>query len=601
MSLDGAFLHCVKHELSALVGARVDKVSQPSREEVVVSLRMLGGEDRGAKKLIFSANGTAARVHLTEQDFENPAAPPLFCVILRKALNGGKLIDIRQDGLERILLFDFECVNEIGDKVVNTLVSEIMGRYSNIILVRDGRVVDSIKRTGDRLNSLSDGENNNSRRILPNSSYEPPPKAERICLCGSQPQAKSAEVLNVVFGGDFDNQRLAKVLLSTLEGVAPVFARECAFYAAGDVDAVIGEMSEVEKKRVGEFLENAARSLIGGGANYTLLTDGSGNRKDFSFVEVKQYGNLFGAARFDSPSKLLDEFFGASAKQDRIKQKARDLLKTLNSAYERVLRKQEIRKKELSDCQNRDELRKLGDLINANIYRLERGMTKCVLDDLYTGEPREIALDARLTPAQNAQKYYGEYRRQDNAEKKLTELIKIGGEELSYLDSVLDSVSRAESDGEISEIRRELCEQGYIRVSKGGERSSKKPSEPLKYRSSDGFEILVGRNNRQNDILTLKTAKATDIWVHTKDIAGSHVIIRTNGQTPSEQTVFEAAMLAAFHSKGKSGSGVPVDYVPVKFVKKPAGAKPGMVIFTNNRTLYVTPNEETVERLRDNI
>lgn len=588
MSLDGAFLHCVKEELSTLVGARVDKIYQPSREEVIVSLRMLGGEDRSAKKIVFSAGGTAARVHLTEQDFENPSAPPLFCMILRKHLSGGKLMSIRQDGLERVLFFDFECVNEIGDKVTNTLTSEIMGRYSNIILIRDGRVVDSIKR-------ITDGgdESFTGRRILPNIPYEAPPRAERLCLL----DVEIGEVLNAIFGGEYDGQRLAKALSAVLEGIAPIFARECAFYAAGDVDAAVGGLSDTEKTRVGDFLENAKKSL-NIAADYTLLADEAGSKKDFSFVDVKQYGGLYKSAKFDSPSKLLDEFFGAAAKQDRMKQKARDLLKTVNTAYERVSRKLELQKKELAECGEREVFRVTGDLVNANIYRLEKGMTKCVLEDFYTGEPREIALDARLTPAQNAQKYYNEYRKLDTAEKKLTELIKKGGEELSYLDSVLDSVQRAENDSELSEIRRELREQGYLRAQKGDDRPSKKLSEPLKFRSTEGFEILVGRNNRQNDILTLKTAKATDIWLHTKDIAGSHVIIRTNGQTPSEQTIVEAAMLAAYHSKGKSGSGVPVDYVAVKFVKKPAGAKPGMVIFTNNKTLYVTPDESIVEKLR---
>lgn len=597
MSLDGAFLHCVKEELSALVGARVDKIYQPSREEIIVSLRMLGGEDRSAKRVVFSAGGTAARVHLTEQEYENPSAPPLFCMILRKHLSGGKLVNIRQDGLERVLFFDFECVNEIGDKVTNTLTSEIMGRYSNVILMRDGRVVDSIKRTGDRMRSLSDGgdENFTGRRILPNIPYEAPARAERLCLL----DVEVGDVLNALFGGEYDNQRLAKALSAVLEGIAPIFARECAFYAAGDVDAAVSGLSDPEKMRVGDFLEKAKKAL-NGAADYTLLTDEAGNKKDFSFVDVKQYGGLYRAQGFNSPCRLLDEFFGAAAKQDRMKQKARDLLKTVNTAYERVSRKLELQKKELSECGEREVFRVTGDLVNANIYRLEKGMTKCVLEDFYTGEPREITLDARLTPAQNAQKYYNEYRKLDTAEKKLTELIKKGGEELSYLDSVLDSVQRAENDSELSEIRRELREQGYLRAQKGDDRPSKKLSEPLKFRSTEGYEILVGRNNRQNDLLTLKTAKATDIWLHTKDIAGSHVIIRTNGQAPSEQTILEAAMLAAFHSKARSGSGVPVDYVAVKFVKKPAGAKPGMVIFTNNKTLYVTPDESVVEKLRQN-
>ena len=587
MSLDGAFLHCVKRELNTLIGARVDKISQPSKEEIVVSLRMLGGADKGAKKLAFSAGGTSARVHLTEQEFENPSAPPLFCTLLRKHLNGGRLSAIRQDGLERVLYFDFECVNEIGDRVLNTLAVEILGRYSNIILLRGGRVVDSIKR-------ITDGgdENFTGRRILPNIPYETPPRIPRLCLT----DAETADVLSAVFGGEYAEQRLAKALQSVLEGIAPIFARECAFYSAGDVDAVVGKLGESEKTRVLEFLETAKSALQGAG-RYCILTDETGKYKDFSFIEIHQYGGLYKTVEFQSPCALLDEFYGASAVRERAKQKSRELYRTVNSAYERALRRVELQKKELSDCAKREELRIAGDLINANIYRLEKGMTKCILDDFYSGGQREIALDARLTPAQNAQKYYREYRKLDTAERKLTVLIKEGNGETAYLDSVLDSIERARTDSELAEIRAELTEQGYLRGARTAVRP-KKLAEPLKYLSSDGFEILVGRNNKQNDLLTLKTANAQDIWLHVKDIAGSHVIIRTNGAEPTEKTIFEAGMLAVYHSKARTSQNVPVDFTAVKFVKKPAGAKPGMVIFTNNKTLFVTPDESVIEKLR---
>lgn len=586
MSLDGAFLHCVKRELESLIGARVDKVYQPSREEIVISLRQLGSADKGAKKLLFSARGGSARVHLTNAEFDNPSAPPMFCMLLRKRLGGGKLSAVRQDGLERILYFDFECTSEIGDPVVNTLTIEVMGRYSNIILMSEERVIDSVKRVTDE--DVTD--ESKIRRILPNIVYETPPRPNRLSLLEAAPDDIISEVTS-------KSGRLAKALAETLEGIAPIFAREAAFYAANDVDAVANALTDEQKRRLADFLTNAKAALNGSGA-FTLLTDETGKKKDFSFVEIDQYGNAMRSERFDTACGLLDEFYTAADSSERAKQRARDLLKTLNNAYSRVARKLELQKKELAECAEREKFKICGDLVNANIYRLEKGMTKCVLDDFYTGEQREIPLDARLTPSQNAQKYYAEYRKLDTAEKKLTELIESGKNELAYLDSVLDSVRRAQTDPELAEIRRELCEQGYLRAAKGAERIAKKPSEPLKFRSSDGFEILVGRNNRQNDILTLKTAKATDIWLHTKDIAGSHVIIKTNGQLPPERTIFEAAQLAAFHSKGRSGSGVPVDYVPVKFVKKPAGAKPGMVIFTNNRTLYVTPNEGLVERLK---
>lgn len=576
MSLDGAFLHLVKAELMPLIGSRVDKVYQPSREEIVIALRCRDG----AKKLILSANGVSARVNLTKAAFDNPQQPPMFCMLMRKHLGGGRLTDIRQDGLERIIFFDFECLNEIGDIVTNTLAAEIMGRHSNIILIRDGRVVDSIKRVTDDISSV--------RRVLPNIPYETPPRAERLNLLEVSPEDVWAHL-------EGSPERLAKRLLSVLEGISPIFARECAFYAARDVDIVCADLTESMRDKVLFFLSKAKKALDGA-AEYTIVSEIGGRKKDFCFVNIEQYSTAMLISHADSANSLLDVFFAAADRTERTKQRARDLLKLLMNSYERVSRKLELQKKELAECSEREVFRVCGDLINANIYRLEKGMTKCTLEDFYSGEPREIALDARLTPAQNAQKYYTEYRKLDTAEKMLTELIQKGGEELVYIDSVFDCVSRTENEAELAEIRRELREQGYLRGGKTDEKIKK--TEPLRYVSTSGYEILVGKNNRQNDTLTLKTARASDIWLHTKDIAGSHVIIRTaeNG-APDEETILEAAELAAYHSKGRSSSQVPVDYTAVKFVKKPAGAKPGMVIFTNNRTVYVTPDEETVKSL----
>ena len=574
MSLDGAMLKYVREELSELVGSRIEKIFQPSREEVVITFRKPNSSDRGAKRVIFSANGSSARVNLTEAALENPPSPPMFCMLLRKHLGSGRLLGIRQDGLERILYFDFECVNEIGDIVTNTLTAEIMGRFSNIILVRGGRVIDSIKRVTDEISGV--------RRILPNIVYETPPRLERVDFFAENDRKISALIEN-------KTERLAKALPAVLEGISPIFAREAAFYAAGDTDAACCELTDEQKERLDLFFDNARKS-----ACFTEIIDESGAKKDFSFVDVNQYGNGFAKRHFASANALLDDFY--EKKSDRASQRARDMLKLIKSRAERTARKLELRKKELADCADRENLRVCGDIVNANIYRLEKGMTSALLDDFYTGEQRKIALDARLTPAQNAQKYYSEYRKLCTAEKMLTGLIAEGKSELSYYESLLDSVTRAKTDGELTEIKRELAEQGLIR----GEKTLGKPkkSEPLKFRSSDGFTILVGKNNKQNDELTLKTSKASDIWLHVKDIAGSHVIIKTEGKTPPERTIVEAARLAAYHSKAKNGSGVPVDYTAVKFVKKPAGARPGMVIFTDNRTLYVTPNEEEADRLK---
>lgn len=579
MSLDGAFLHIVRNELMPLVGSRVDKVYQPSREEIVISLRTLHD---GAKKLIFSANSMSARVNLTAAAFENPQQPPMLCMLLRKHLGGGRLSDIRQDGLERILYFDFECTNEIGDAVTNTLIAEIMGRHSNIILVRNGRVVDSVKRITDDISSV--------RRILPNIEYETPPREDRLCLL----DCSADEVLTAI---EDSPERLSKKLTAVLEGVSPIFARECAYYAAKDVDAVCSGLTDSAKDRL-RFILGKAKKALEGNAEFTVVSELNGRKKDFCFINIEQYSTGMLTYRCDSANELLDSFFAAAGRTERTKQRAHDLLKLLMNTYERVSRKLELQKKELAECGEREVFRVCGDLLNANIYRLEKGMTKVTLEDFYTGEPREITLDARLSPAQNAQKYYNEYRKLDTAEKKLTDLIAKGQQELVYIDSVFDAVSRTDSEADLAEIRRELREQGYLRGGVRADEKMKKLSEPLKFRSSDGFDILVGRNNRQNDQLTLKTAKAADIWLHTQGIAGSHVIIRTEGKEVPEQTLFEAAMLAAYHSKGRESSQVPVDYTAVKFVKKPAGAKPGMVIFTNNRTLFVAPDEELCEKLK---
>ena len=603
MSLDGAFLHLVRKELLPLIGARVDKVYQPSREEIVLSFRRRTAASQAADKsgtavpkaapqtadksaaavqrLLICANGGSARVHLTRAEFDNPLQPPMFCMLLRKHLGGGRLVDIRQDGLERILYFDFECVSEIGDIVTNTLATEIMGRFSNIILLRDGRVVDSIKRITDDISSV--------RRVLPNIPYEAPPRTERMSLLEVTP----AQVWERLSGS---GERLAKRLVAVLEGVSPIFARECAYYAARDVDAVCAELSESGRDRVLFFLSRA-KGALDGAADFTVVSERGGRKKDFCFMNIEQYSTAMTVSHEPSANELLDSFYAAADRTERTRQRAHDLLKLLMNSYERVSRRLELQKKELADCSERDSLRVCGDLINANIYRLEKGMTKCTLEDFYTGERREIALDARLTPAQNAQKYYAEYRKLDTAERMLTSLIEKGEGELIYLDSVFDCVSRTDNESELAEIRRELREQGYLRGGRTDERI-RRLSEPMKFRSGEGFEILVGKNNRQNDMLTLKTAKASDIWLHTQGIAGSHVIIRTEGRQPSERTLFEAAQLAAYHSKGRSSSQVPVDYTAVRFVKKPVGAKPGMVIFTNNKTLFVSPDEQLVSSLK---
>lgn len=587
MSLDGAFLHGVMLEMleHRLIGGRVDKIYQPSRDEIILSIRTFGG----AEKILFSANSSAACVHLTEKTPENPKQPPVLCMLFRKHLTGGRLTAIHQDGLERILNFDFECTNEIGDTVENRIAAEIMGKYSNIILMTkksDGwRVVDSVKRVTDDISSV--------RRILPNILYELPPRAERLNLLDYDfsdfPERLSP----------FREQRLAKALPSLFEGIAPIFARECAYACAKDIDVTVGALTEDRLEKLIFFLKGSRYTLLEG-TGCTMLTDKSGKPKDFCFIPIGQYGAELAEVKFDSPSALLDRFFGERADADRVKQRSGDLLKTILGIYERIERKLAIQRKELEDCATREELRVCGELLSANLYRLERGMSEFEAEDYVNGGTRKIALDLRLTPAQNAQKYFSEYKKLDTAEKMLTKLIEQGEKELLYMDSVFDAASRvgsgAGSDAALSEIRRELTETGYLKAQSGA-KNREKPLPPLKFRSSDGFEILVGRNNYQNDRLTLKTAVGGDLWLHTQKIAGSHVIIRADGAEIPDRTIEEAAILAATCSKGRNGTKIPVDYTRARYVKKPNGAKPGMVIFTNYQTVLVDPDEALYERI----
>ncbi len=587
MSLDGAFLHGVMLEMleHRLIGGRVDKIYQPSRDEIILSIRTFGG----AEKILFSANSSAACVHLTEKTPENPKQPPVLCMLFRKHLTGGRLTAIHQDGLERILNFDFECTNEIGDTVENRIAAEIMGKYSNIILLtkkEDGwRVVDSVKRVTDDISSV--------RRILPNILYELPPRTERLNLLDYDFSDFSERL------SPFREQRLAKALPALFEGIAPIFARECAYACAKDIDVTVGALTEDRLEKLIFFLKGARHTLLEG-TGCTMLTDKSGKPKDFCFIPIGQYGAELAEIRFDSPSALLDRFFGERADADRVKQRSGDLLKTILGIYERIERKLSVQRKELEDCAAREDLRVCGELLSANLYRLERGMSEFEAEDYIGGGTRKIALDVRLTPAQNAQKYFSEYKKLDTAEKMLTKLIEQGEKELLYMDSVFDAASRvgsgAGSDAALSEIRRELTETGYLKA-QGGSRKQEKPLPPLKFRSSDGFEILVGRNNYQNDRLTLKTAVGGDLWLHTQKIAGSHVIIRADGAEIPDRTIEEAAVLAATCSKGRNGTKIPVDYTRARYVKKPNGAKPGMVIFTNNQTVLVDPDEALYERI----
>lgn len=584
MALDGIYLSLVRKELeSVLIGSRVDKIHQPSRDNLIISLRTLGA---GNKKLFFSASAGTARVHLTKNELENPKVPPMFCMLLRKHLSSGKLIAIRQDGFERILNFDFEATDEFGDKVVLTIAAEIMGRCSNVILIGgDGRVIDSIKRVSEDMSSV--------RLVLPGITYSLPPREEKLSLFDLERQT-FIDALS-----SFKAVDPAKAIVRAIEGLSPVFAREACYYALKGSDKPTGELSGDDLDRLCFYLNKTAGEIATGENKYTLLKDKNGLMKDFCFTGIHQYGPLMTTKEFDSPSELLDYFYSERDVIAQTKQRASDLFKLLVSLSERIARRVSAQKLELEECRNRDELRLKGDLITANLYRLEKGMTRASLENYFdeNGGVLEIELDSRRTPAQNAQKYYSEYRKLDTAEKKLRELISQGEEEERYIDSVFDSLSRASTESELSEIRLELAAGGYVKQPKSKTKLPK-ALPPIEYISSDGYRILVGRNNSQNDTLTMKTADKSDIWLHVQNITGSHVIIESLGGEVPMSTIEEAALIAAYNSSARTSSLVPVDYTLVRYVKKPSGAKPGMVIFTNNKTLYVTPDDDTVGSLK---
>jgi len=582
MALDGAFLYAVKNELQPLVGGRIDKIHQPSREEVIISIRTRSG----SKKLYISANAGSARVHITEKSVDNPQTPPMFCMLLRKRLGSGKLLAVRQDGLERILFLDFECVNELGDIVTVTLACEIMGRCSNLIIIdNEGRVIDSIKRV--------DEEMSRERMVLPGMRYTLPPRDDRLNFLTAEPEEMTARLRSV------QPAELSKALIRVFEGISPVLAREWTFFAGRGAELRSDTVDGDQLDRLLYAIKRTRQQLTEGECCFCAASDRDGMLKDFSFIRLNQYGTLMLTKELGSASELLDYFYFERDRAARTKQRANDLFKLLVNLTERTSRRISVQQQELAECAEKDKFKLWGDLISANIYRIQKGDSSAVVENFYDEScpSIEIELDMRKTPAQNAQRYYSEYKKCVTAEEKLAGQIEKGEEELQYLDSVFDALTRAESENDIIQLRLELSEQGYIR-SGGGKAKPPKALPPIEYKSSDGYTILVGRNNHQNDQLTLKFAEKTDIWLHTQTITGSHVIIVTDGETPPDKTIEEAAVIAAVNSRGRNSTLVPVDYCLARYVKKPSGAKPGKVIFTNYKTAFVKPDTELEQSLR---
>ena len=578
MALDGAFLKHVSRELEqAALGARVEKIYQPNREEMVFLLRTRTEQF----KLLISARANSARIHFTTSVPENPKQPPMLCMLLRKRLSGARLVQIRQPQLERLLCLDFDAINELGDMVRLTVVSEIMGRYSNIILVdENGKIVDALKRV--------DAEMTSERLVLPGMPYELPPAQGKLCLLETEPQ----QIVDALLAQPKDME-LSKGLLSVLQGVSPIVCRELQHRVGRGEPVLIRQMTDAQKERLLFFITRLKEELTDASGKPFLVLGLEKKPLDFSFLRPEQYGTSAVVREHETFSQLLEAFYEERDRVDRMRVREQDLLKHLTTLSDRLSRKINAQRAELAQCAERDQLRICGDLLNANLYQMEPGMSSIELENYYDESlPKlRIRLDPRLTPSQNAQKYYKEYRKARTAEEKLTEQIQQAQQELEYLDTVFEELSRAVTEQDLMEIRQELQEQGYVKAPRGKHKPAA-ATAPLEFTVSDDFRVLVGRNNKQNDKLTLKVANNNDLWFHTKDIPGSHTILVTDGREPTEAAILDAARLAAAHSRGKASSQVPVDYAQVRNVHKPAGAKPGMVIYEKYHTLYVTPNSE---------
>ena len=575
MPLDAICLQGVVGELAPqLTGSRIEKIQQPARDQIILLLR-------GSRRLFLNAGANQPRIHLTEQLRDNPSQPPMFCMLLRKHLSGGIIESIRQEPLERVVTLTVLASDEMGERGRFTLVWEGMPRRANLILCdRDGRIIDCLRRV--------DLEAEQDRQVLPGLFYRLPTRQDK-----RSPLSVTEEEFAALLGRAAPDAPLDGWLLDTFTAISPLVARELTVRACGSTDAHVSQGNALW-----DVFSHWQRAVNENTFTPTLIKR-NGSLADFTYGPVTQYGTYAETEVYDSFSHLLDDFYEKREQAERVKQKGRDLLKTATTARDRVRRKLAAQEKEMAACLDRDHLRICGELITANLYRMERGQSRLTAQNYYDENCADVdlPLDVRLSPQENAARYFKQYAKAKTAEKYLTAQLQRGREELQYLESVLQELAQAESEQDFNDIRTELTDGGYLRGRGKKQPGFQRASKPREFRSSAGLRILVGRNNRQNDRLTTKDADKRDVWLHTQKIHGSHVILCTGGAEPDEQSLMEAASLAAYFSQAQGSTKVPVDYTPVKFVKKPAGAKPGMVVYTTYQTMLADPDESLVKRL----
>ncbi len=577
MPLDAICLQAVAEELRPqLLGLRIDKVQQPARDQVVLLLR--------GRRLLLNAGANAPRIQLTETLRDNPAEPPMFCMLLRKHLTGAKIAALTQPPLERLVRLELEITDDFGRPGRRTLVLEAMGRRSNLILLDgEGRIIDCLRRVDADLSA--------ARQVLPGLYYEPPAAGGRLPVTEETEEGFFQKLASAN-----PERQIDAFLLDCYFGMSPLMARELAFRAAGETDCRLCALEGEE--RLWQEVRNVT-SMIRESRFTPVCLKRDGRPEEFSCFPIVQYGGAMEMEVSSSFSKLLDEFYEAREQRERVRQRGADLIRTASTARDRLRRKLAMQERDYIQTQSRDQLRICGDLITSNLYRMERGQGKLVCENYYdeAGSEAVIQLDPLLTPQQNAAQYYKRYAKAKTAEKYLRQQMEIARRDLEYLESVLEEIGRAETEQDFLEIRSELREAGFLKR-QGKKEPRQRAARPREFRTSGGFLVLVGRNNRQNDHLTLREADHRDLWLHTQKLHGSHVILRTGGQAVGEDDLVEAAKLAAWYSQARESGNVPVDYARVKDVKKPAGARPGMVVYTKYQTVNVTPEEALVKQLK---
>ncbi|MCI8590509.1 MAG: fibronectin/fibrinogen-binding protein [Clostridiales bacterium] len=572
MAFDAGMVACLCHEFkNTILGAKVDKIYQPSKDEIFIVFR---NGKKGTRLLLSCAPGTQ-RVVLTEEKPENPLTAPMLCMLLRKHLMGGKLTAISQPDFERMLLFTFSCYDEMGDPCVKYLAAEMLGKFSNLILFDQSyRILGAVKTV--------DFSTSEKRQILAGLPYELPPKQDKV-----NPLCESKE--GFLQKARDSSQAADRFILSSYAGISPLIAKEIVYRAHKTTNK---PLCECDLEKLWFYFDSIIRCVKENAYHPVLIMDQTGKAVEYSFVAIEQYGVSVVCNCYESPSLLVETFFETRTQSERHRQKAADVFRLLSNAETRLTRKIELQTKELSQCNQKEEYKQYADLIHAHMYLIKRGMKSVRVQNYYSqsGELIDIPLNEQLSPAANAQWYYKKYNKAKVAQTELTKQIAIAKADLAYIYTVFDALTRAQTTAEIDEIRQELAEAGFA-ARKKGEVKQKTLGKPLSFISTDGYRMLCGKNNMQNDQLTFKTADKNDYWFHVKNAPGSHVILCCNGEEPPERAFTEAAKLAASHSKLADGENVPVDYTKVKNVKKPPGAKPGYVIYHTNWTAYVSPEK----------